>query len=85
MPAPKSHPNLTRAGQGRPPEPDRVALNTRVLGSTKDALRRMGKIGPSIDRLLAEWRDRGAEIERLKAENEGLRDRLRGLNPTDLP
>lgn len=85
MPAPRNHPNLTRAGQGRPKEPDRVALNTTVNRATKDGLKRLGKIGPTIDRIYREWSERGLEIERLRRENEGLRDRLQGLGPTDLP
>lgn len=85
MPAPKSHPNLTRAGEGRPKAPDRVALNTTVNKATKAGLKRIGKIGATIDRIYREWSERGLEIQRLQRQIEALEDKAQGLEPTDSP
>lgn len=85
MPAPKHHPNLTRAGEGRPPKPDRVKITTTVSATTKAQLRDMGKIGESIDRILLERDTQAQRIHQLERQIEGLEDRLRGLAPTDLP
>lgn len=83
-PNPKTE-NLTRAGKGRPRKDGRVPLNTLVDAATKEGLKRMGKMGDSIDRLYLENGKLRLQVHRLQQENEGLRDRLRGLSPVDLP
>ena len=87
MPAPKGHPNLTRAGMGRPKTPDRVRLNTTIAATTKAYLSSNGERhqGKAIDNLLAEVRSLGAKVHYLEHQVEGLQQRLNGLTPTDLP
>jgi len=86
MPAPKGHPNLTRAGMGRPKTPDRVRLNTTIAATTKAYLSSNGERhqGKAIDNLLAEVRSLKVQNKSLEDQIIGLQDRLKGLTPTDL-
>ena len=87
MPAPKDHPNLKRAGMGRPKvESDRVRLNTTIAPDTKAYLLSNGDRhqGKAIDALLAEVRSLKVQKKSLEDQIIGLQSRLKKLTPTDL-
>ena len=77
MPAPKGHPNLTRAGQGAPPKTDKVRITTTVLSVTKIHLKSMGAMGDAIDRLCREWDEQKRYIQQLEAQISQLEKRIK--------
>jgi hypothetical protein len=74
---------------GRKSVGDRVKINIQVAPEIKERLISIGggprRIGKAIHDVMKE-RDRlMIEVEQLRRQNEGLKDRLHGLSPLDLP
>ncbi len=74
---------------GRKPMSDRARINVQVDPAVKERLARLGggprRIGVAIEALLRERDSLLLRVDALEGQIEGLRDRIKGLSPTDLP